>query len=236
MKNLAIRTVYCGLRTALKILPVRCTKRGFTLIELLMSASIGIFVLGAVASLLLGGIAGLKTAGEFHQVYQEARMAMQWIDRDVKESHDIPTLKTIGGTAYTADKDTLILQRSSGDDGNYDYVVYNLVTDGTDYLGNTLYRLDRIFFDNYTSVGIAQTGSSSSTRTVARNVAAPTGSGYLFSATTAKVSVDLTASRIRTRAKEQVIQWIPGTGGGATGSGLTATSSLRLVSEIKKRN
>jgi hypothetical protein len=209
---------------------------GFTLIEFIMASAIGIFVLGAIASLLMGAIAGIRTAGEFHQVYHESRRAVQWINRDVKESYSIFNTATIGGTSYTTDENTLILQRSSGTDGNHDYVVYDLISDGTDYLGNALYRLDRKFFDNYTVLGTTQTGSSNSTKTVAKNVVAPTGSQYIFNAAGTKVSVDLTISRYQRRAREQIVLLDGGSIGTPSSSGQTDTSSLRLVSEIKMRN
>ncbi|GEM_PF-4309682 len=211
-------------------------KNGFTLIEFIMASAIGVFVLGAIASLLMGAVAGVKSAGEFHQVYHESRRAVQWINRDVKESYSIFNTATIGGTFYATDKDTLILQRSSGRDGNYDYVVYDLVSDGTDSLGNNIYRLDRKFFDNYTILGDTQTGSSSSTRTVAKDVVAPTGSQYIFNAAGTKVSVDLTVSRQRRRAREQLVLLDGGSIGTPSSSNQTAVSSLRLVSEIKMRN
>ncbi|MBI1976978.1 MAG: prepilin-type N-terminal cleavage/methylation domain-containing protein [Candidatus Omnitrophica bacterium] len=211
-------------------------RNGFTLIEFIMASAIGIFVFGAIASLLMGGVAGVKSVGEFHQVYYESRRAIQWVNRDVKESYSILNTATIGGTPYTTDKDTLILQRSSGTDGNYDYVVYDLVGDGTDALGNNIYRLDRKFFDNYTVLGTTQTGSSNSTKIVAKDVVAPTGSQYIFNAAGTKVSVDLTISRQRHRTREQLVL-LDGGSIGTPGSGnQTATSSLRLVSEIKMRN
>lgn len=209
---------------------------GLTLIELIMAASIGLFVFGAIASLLMAGISGLKSAGEFHQVYHEARRAMQWINRDVKESYSILNAATIGGTLYTTDKDTLVLQRSSGSDGNYDYVVYDLINDGNDYLGTATYRIDRKFFDNYTLTGATQVGSSSSTRAVAKNVLAPTGNGYLFNAAGTKVSVDLSVSRKRPRAREQVVIWGGGSIGTPSNANQTAEAKLQLVSEIKMRN
>lgn len=215
---------------------IQKAERGFTLIELMMATAIGIFVLGAIASLLFAGIGAVKSVGQFHWIHQEARKAMQWIDRDVKESYSILNLQTLDGTVYQTDKDTLVLQRSGGAGGDYDFVVYNLVSDGTDYLGSNIYRIDRIFFDNYTIAGAVKANSSKSTRTIAKNVVAPTGSDYLFSAAGTKVSIDLTVSRADRRAREQIVTLDGASLGTPSNNNESMATKLRLLSEIKMRN
>ena len=215
---------------------VRCTKHGFTLIELMMAATIGVFVFGAITSLLMSGLGAVKSVGQFHITYSDARKAMQYMNRDVKESYSILNTQAIDGVTYQTDKDTLVLQRSGGGGGDYDFVVYDLVPDGTDYLGSNQYRMERTFFDNYTVAGVAKTGSTSSKRVIAKNVVAPSGSDYIFNSAGTKVSVDLTISKVERKAKHQVVALDASSQGNYSNSGEGATTLLRLVSEIKMRN
>ncbi len=233
-----MKNAFVGLFFPFSILysPFSKKSTGFTLIEFIMASAVGIFVLGAIASLLFAGIGAVKSVGQFHWTHQEARKAMQWINRDVKESYSILNLQTLDGAVYQTDKDTLVLQRSGGAGGDYDFVVYNLVSDGTDYLGSNIYRIDRIFFDNYTIAGAVKANSSKSARTIAKNVVAPTGNDYLFNAAGTKVSIDLTVSRADRRAREQVVTLDGASLGTPSNSNESMATKLRLLSEIKMRN
>ena len=211
-------------------------KEGLTLIELLMAVSLAVFVSGAIASLLLSALSSVNSVGQFHWTYQQARQAMQWINRDVKQSYSILSNATIGSTSYQTDKDTLVLQRSGGVGGKYDFVLYDLVPDTADYLGNTTYKLERTLFKNYDVSGNTTADSTTEQNTVAKNVVAPVGAGYLFNASGTKVSIDMTVSRIERQVKQRTVTLgLTSTGGTGSDNGITP-SVLHLVSEIKMRN
>src|SRR5690349_4747585 len=107
-------------------------KSGFTLIEL-------VIVLGISSIVLLG----LLSLFEWHQkvfVYEQAdvqvtssaRQVMNNMSEYIAQGYMILSSRTINGTAYTTDADTIVLQipsrNSSGSAiaGTYDYVVFNL--------------------------------------------------------------------------------------------------------------
>lgn len=201
-------------------------QKGFTLLEMAVAAVIGLFVMGMTTSLLFAGTQVLRSVGVYHSMYQETRNATQWINRDVKESYGILNSATIGGIAYSTGVLNLVLQRSSGQSGDYDYVIYSFTPDP---LG-TGFSLQRKFFDNYDINGNEKINSSSSARVIAKNL---TAAGFGTSGD--EVILLITASREDWRAQELTVPF--GGHGASAGSGNNILETkMSLASQTKMRN
>ena len=59
-------------------------QRGFTLTELLISLVLGIFVVGGVLSVFLGGLESFRTTDALSRIQESGRFALEIMRRDVR--------------------------------------------------------------------------------------------------------------------------------------------------------
>lgn len=106
---------------------------GFTLIELVVAAAIGLVMLGALFSLLFSGFKIFDRGMSKIHVLEEARLAMEWIKRDVREAtfnlrcgdgRELKVFKTLIG------QDESVVYNENGRPGETEPVIY-LFKDGT---------------------------------------------------------------------------------------------------------
>jgi len=105
---------------------------GFTLIELLVASAIGLVMLGALFSLLFSGFKLFDRGMSKLHVLEEARLAMEWIKRDVREAtfnlrcgdgRELKVFKTL------IDQNKSVVYSENGGPGVTDPVIY-LFEDG----------------------------------------------------------------------------------------------------------
>jgi Tfp pilus assembly protein PilW len=172
---------------------------GFTLTELLVAIGMGIIVIGAIFSFYLYNQQSFTSASAYVEINTAARLAMDWMSRDLRWAQQLITNKTINSQYYITGTEEIILKipsiDSSGDiiDGVFDYVVYHLSqSDST--------KLERIIDANALSSRVDET------RIIANNISSLTFSsaGTELSnipdvTTLTNVAIELTTSKVASR-------------------------------------
>ncbi|MCK4326317.1 prepilin-type N-terminal cleavage/methylation domain-containing protein, partial [bacterium] len=107
--------------------PVRRSRpRGITLIELMIAVGIVTAVVGVMGFLSLGTWRTFLISRSYMDVEGLARLAMDWMARDIRGAVQIYTSKDIDGDTYTTGSSQLVLEKIS------DVVVYFLTEKGSD--------------------------------------------------------------------------------------------------------
>jgi Tfp pilus assembly protein PilW len=72
----------------------RAFSGGFTMAEMLVAVGVGMLVLLGVVSLFVAGLANFAGLGNYGQLSNQSRLALDYISRDVRESTQILSLQT----------------------------------------------------------------------------------------------------------------------------------------------
>jgi len=106
---------------------------GMTLVEVLIASVIALMIGGVVVAAFLSGQRSFVSGTTLMEVHGDARVAMDWLSRDIKWAHQVVMGSvTIGADTYTTGASELVLSipsvDASGDiiDGLFDTVVYTL--------------------------------------------------------------------------------------------------------------
>ncbi len=111
------------------------TKRsGLTLLELVVAVSLAMLLTGVAMSLYLVSQQGVAVGNASSEIHGNARLAMDWITRDIRWGRQLISSRMIGTETYNTGDSELILQipaiNGSGNiidiDNSFDYVVYHL--------------------------------------------------------------------------------------------------------------
>lgn len=139
------------------------TERGVSLVEMLVAVFVGVLVLTVTMIIEVMGKQTVDIGSAFLEVHSSARMAMDWMDRDIRGASQIVPSRVVNGNNYFSTTDQLILQLPSIDANNqiindtYDYIVYHLID-------STPVQLERIVDAH------ANSSRPSESRIMARNV------------------------------------------------------------------
>ena len=106
-------------------------KRGLSLVDFQFAAVIGLVTLTAALSLYIFYWRVFTTGNTMLDVYQNSRVALEMISRDVRWARQVWPSYTSGSTTYTTGDSVLVLKVPSIDASNnclstFDYIIYQL--------------------------------------------------------------------------------------------------------------
>ena len=112
--------------------------RGFTLVELLVAIGLSTMFAGVVMSLYLVSRQSLEIGNASSEIHASARLAMDWMSKDIRWGKRIRASRLVGTQTYTTGDSELILEIPSIDaneniidiNTTFDYIIYH--RDGSD--------------------------------------------------------------------------------------------------------
>ncbi len=104
---------------------------GITLVELLIASLVATVIGAAIVIVFISGQNSFVVGTNLLEIHADARLAMEWIARDVQWTNQILANINIGGTTYTSGASEVVLSVPSvnaGDivTGSFDSIVYTL--------------------------------------------------------------------------------------------------------------
>jgi len=104
--------------------------KGTTLIEVIMASALGTIILSSILVLHMLVRENFIIGSTALEIHSGARTAIDRVSRDIRRANRLVATRTFGGTAYTTNNRTIILEipsiDSNGDiiQGQYDYIAY----------------------------------------------------------------------------------------------------------------